>query len=82
MDDNINIRFNLGAQNLMIQCKKSDKIEDVFNKFCIKAQVKREDVKFYYNSTEFTYWGKTLAQLNVQNFFTFDVVTEKYVSGA
>ena len=54
MDDNINIRFNLGAQNLMIQCKKSDKIEDVFNKFCIKAQVKREDVKFYYNSTEFT----------------------------
>ena len=82
MDDNINIRFNLGAQNLMIQCKKSDKIEDVFNKFCIKAQVKREDVKFYYNTTEFTYWGKTLAQLNVQNFFTFDVVTEKYVSGA
>ncbi len=82
MDDNINIRFNLGAQNLMIQCKKSDKIEDVFNKFCIKAQVKREDVKFYYNSTEFTLWGKTLAQLNVQNFFTFDVVTEKYVSGA
>ena len=82
MDDNINIRFNLGAQNLMIQCKKSDKIEDVFNKFCIKAQVKREDVKFYYNSTEFTYWGKTLEQLNIQNFFTFDVVTEKYVSGA
>jgi hypothetical protein len=82
MDDNINIRFNLGAQNLMIQCKKSDKIEDVFNKFCIKAQVKREDVKFYYNSTEFTYWGKTLDQLKVQNFFTFDVVTEKYVSGA
>ena len=82
MDDNINIRFNLGAQNLMIQCKKSDKIEDVFNKFYIKAQVKREDVKFYYNSTEFTYWGKTLDQLKVQNFFTFDVVTEKYVSGA
>ena len=82
MDDNINIRFNLGAQNLMIQCKKSDKIEDVFNKFCIKAQVKREDVKFYYNGTEFTYWGKTLDQLKVQNFFTFDVVTEKYVSGA
>ena len=82
MDDNINIRFNLGAQNLMIQCKKSDKIEDVFNKFCIKAQVKREDVKFYYNSTEFTVWGKTLDQLKVQNFFTFDVVTEKYVSGA
>ena len=82
MDDNINIRFNLGAQNLMIQCKKSDKIEDVFNKFYIKAQVKREDVKFYYNGTEFTYWGKTLDQLKIQNFFTFDVVTEKYVSGA
>ncbi len=80
--DNLNIQFNFGNQNLMIQCKKSDKIEDVFKRFYIKAQVKPEDVKFYYNSTEFTYWGKTLEQLNIQNFFTFDVVSDKYVSGA
>ena len=82
MSDFLNIRFNFGNKNLMIQCNKSEQINDVFNKFYVKAQVKPEDVKFYYNGKEFTYWGKTLAQLGLQNFNSFDVVSEKYVSGA
>ena len=82
MNDFINIKFNFGNKNLMIQCKKTDQISDVFRSFYVKAQVKPEDVKFYYNGKEFTYWGKTLAQLGLQNFNSFDVVSEKYVSGA
>ena len=82
MSDFLNIKFNFGNKNLMIQCNKREQINDVFNKFYVKAQVKPEDVKFYYNGKEFTYWGKTLAQLGLQNFNSFDVVSEKYVSGA
>ena len=82
MSDFLNIRFNYGNKNLVIQCKKTDQISDVFRSFYVKAQVKPEDVKFYYNGKEFTYWGKTLAQLGLQNFNSFDVVSEKYVSGA
>ncbi len=65
-----------------MQCKKSEKIDDVFNRFCVKAQVNKSDLKFYYNSSEVRFFGKTLEQLGMNNFFTFDVVSDKYVSGA
>ncbi len=80
--DNLTIIFSLGGNKLSLQCKKNEKIEDVFKRFCTKAQVKIEDVKFYYNSTEFKVWGKTLEQLNLPNFFNFEVVNDKTLRGA
>ena len=56
--------------------------EEVFKRFCAKAQLNYNDVKFYYNSTEFNVWGKTLEQLNLANFFTFEVVNDKTLRGA
>ena len=79
MSDFLNIKFNFGNKNLVIQCKKTDQISDVFQRFYVKAQVNKDDVKIYYNGTEFTYWGKTIEQLGLPNFFTFDAVMEKYV---
>ena len=80
--DNLTIIFSLGGNKLSMQCQKSEKIEDVFKRFCIKAQVDINDVKFYYNSTEFKVWGKTIEQLNMQNFFTIEVVMDKNLRGA
>ena len=37
------------------------------------------NLRLDYNGTEFTYWGKTIEQLGLPNFFTFDAVMEKYV---
>ena len=67
---------------MTLQCKSTEKIDDVFIRFCSKAGVKREDVQFYFNSSEVKSSGKTLEALNLSNFFTFNVVSAKHVSGA
>ncbi len=82
MADNFTITFNYQGAYMTVQCKQTDKIDDVFAKFFSKAQVNQNDVKFYHNSREFLVWGKTLEQLGFKNFTTFDVVNEKHVSGA
>ncbi len=81
-NDNLTIIFKFLGNNWSLQCKKSDLIDDVFQRFCVKAQVNKSDLKFYYNSAEVRFFGKTLEQLGMNNFFQFDVVSEKYVSGA
>ena len=81
-NDNLTIIFKFLGNNWTVQCKKSDLIDDVFQRFCVKAQVNKSDLKFYYNSSEVRFFGKTLEQLGVNNMFTFDVVSDKYVSGA
>ncbi len=82
MNNNLTIIFSFGGNKLSMQCQRSEKIEDVFQRFCVKAQVNINDVKFYYNSTEFKVWGKTLEQLNLQNFLTIEVVMDKNLRGA
>ncbi len=80
--DNLTIMFSFGGNKISLQCQKNEKIEEVFKRFCAKAQLNYNDVKFYYNSTEFKVWGKTLEQLNLANFFTFEVVNDKTLRGA
>ena len=80
--DNLTIMFSFGGNKISLQCQKNEKIEEVFKRFCAKAQLNYNDVKFYCNSKEFKVWGKTLEQLGLTNFFTFDVVNDKTLRGA
>ena len=82
MSNNITLIFDVGGNKMTMQCQKTDKIDDVFQRFCTKAQVNLDEVQFYYNSTVWTYKDKTLEQLGLQNYFTFTVVSAKTVVGA
>ena len=82
MADNYTIIFHFSSSMTAMQCKKTDLIDDVFNKFCQNALVNQKDIKFYLGSKEFTYRGKTLEQLNIKNITIFDVVIEKIDYGA
>ena len=82
MADNFTVTFNYQGAYMTVQCKQTDKIDDVFAKFFSKAQVNQNDVKFYHNSREFLVWGKTLEQLEIRNFKEFNVVSDKIVIGA
>ena len=79
---NLNIVFNFAGNSITLQCKGNEVVDDVFKRFCAKAGVNSNDVKFYYNSSEVKYSGKTLENLGVKNFFNFSVVSAKHVSGA
>ena len=79
---NLQIHFNFGNKHEIIQCNEDEQIEVVFNRCLSKIESNQSDYKFYYNGREFYYWGKTLKELGLNNFFTFDVVLEKHVSGA
>ena len=67
---------------MTLQCKSNEVVDDVFKRFCTKANVNASEVKFYYNSFEVKNSGKTLENLGVHNFFNFDVVRAKIVVGA
>ena len=74
--------FYSEGDSITIQCLESDKIDDVFNKYCVKSGKNVNDLKFYYNSKEVKKNGKTLYALGVSNRSTFNVVASKYVIGA
>ena len=76
------VYFNYEGKNVAIQCQESDKIDDVFNKYCAKAGLDVNDTKFYFNSKEVKRCGKTLFALGVGNFGNFNVVSSKYLMGA
>ena len=80
--ENVTLIFIFEGNRLAIHAKKSDKIEDVFLRFCTKAQVNRGDVKFYFNSAEFKIWGKTVEQLDLRNLLEITVVKEIDLRGA
>ena len=77
------IIFKYLGNNWSLQCFSNEKLIDVFRRFCSKAQIPREDVRIYYNSSEVRYGleGKTLEDLGVRDFFVFDVVKDKIVRG-
>ena len=78
---NISVVFNYQGNQLTVQCKTDEVIEDVFKRFCIKAHVDINNVKFYYDSAEINLFGKTLEALGVKNLINFNVVS-KTVIGA
>ena len=80
--ESIIIIFKYLGKNFTIEAKKSEFIENVFERFVFLIQENISDLKFYYNSSEFRAFGITLAKLGIPNFFTFDVVNDHYITGA
>ena len=81
MSSQMTLFFYYEGKTLSIQCQESDKIDDVFNRYCGKAGLGVNDVRFYFNSKEVNRCGKTLFALGVSNRGVFNVVS-KYVIGA
>ena len=79
---NLSVIFNYEGNAVTMQCQSNEVVDNVFQRFCGKAKININDVKFYYNSSEVKLSGKTLEALGVKNLFKFDVVKEKYVNGA
>ena len=80
---NLALVFNFEGNKLTLQCKDTEVIGDVFNKFCTKASLDPNEVKFYFNSFEIKKdCGKTVRALNLKTLTTFDVVRAKIVIGA
>ena len=80
--ESITILFNYKGNRLAIKAKKSECIDDVFDRFIFQIKENKNDLKFYYKSMEFRAFGITLEKLGIQNFTQFDVVNDKYMTGA
>ena len=78
---NINLLFVYQGKNLSMQCQESDKLNDVFQRFATKMERNVNDLAFYYNAKEVPSCDKTLFNLQIKSFQTFNVV-EKNVIGA
>ena len=76
------VYFEFQGKTISVQCLQSDKIDDVFNKYCQKAGLDINDVTFYFNSREVKRSGKTLFALGIVNYGKFNVVQSKYLMGA
>ena len=78
----LNIIFVYQGNSVPVQCKSSDKLKDIYIKFCNKVQKSPNDLKFYLNSREVPSCEKNLEQLGVRNYCQFDAVFESNVTGA
>ncbi len=76
---NLSVIFDYSGNSLTLQCKGNEVIDDVFKRFCVKAQMNINDVTFYYNSTEVKSSGKTLDALGIKNLFRFSVVGKSVI---
>ena len=79
---NLTLIFNYQGKPLTLQCKESETLNNVFQRYCTKADLQLDDVKFYMNSKELRKCDKTLAALGLANRTTLDVILAKYVVGA
>ena len=82
MSQQLTLVFFYEGKSITIQCQESDKIDDVFNKYCFKSGLDPNDTKFYYQSKEVKRCGKTLYALGIVNNGKFNVVSSKYLLGA
>ena len=78
---NLNIKFQYDGKTIVVQCKETDKINEVFAKFCNKMALKNKSLKFYYNACEIVPSNKSIYALNIKN-YDFVVVDVAYVKGA
>ena len=81
MSSQMTLFFYYEGKSLAIQCQEGDKIDDVFNRYCVKSGLGINDVRFYHNSKEVIKNGKSLFALGIVNRGVFNVVS-KYVIGA
>ena len=79
---NLTILFNYQGNRWTMQCKDTDKLNEVFQRFCGKVGANNKDMKFYANSSEIIPCDKTLFALNIKNMFLFDVNNAKTIVGA
>ncbi len=72
---NLALVFSLSGNNWTLQCKSTDVIGDVFNKFCFKTQLNLKNLVFYFNSIEIKKdSGKTIEALGLKNYANINVV--------
>ena len=79
---NMTLVFNYQGKPLLIQCQENETLDQVFNRYCIKAGLNRNDIKFYTNSKEIKGDNSSLKSNGIYNRHNFDVVASKYVIGA
>ena len=77
-----NLFFNYQGKSLTLQCKQSDTLNQIFNRYCIKADLNINDIKIYLSGKELKGCEKTLSALGIHPNSTFDVNLGKYVIGA
>ncbi len=78
---NLTIIFQYQGNNISVQCKSNEVLSDLYKRFGNKVGRNPNELKFYFNSVEVPPCNKTLENLNLQNFYTFNVV-ENNVTGA
>ncbi len=78
----LSLIFNYQGKSLTLQCIPTETLNQVFNRYCIKADLNIKDVKFYKNGKELKGCEKTLSALELTNYANIDVTYAKYVIGA
>ena len=80
----LNLVFKYQGNSITMQCKETDIISDVFARYCFKAGLDINEVKFYANTVEVPSSNKTLFALGINNkmYHTFDVTRATGVVGA
>ena len=79
---NMTVSFNKGGELIVIQCTSNDTLNKIFDRYCLKAGLNRNEPTFYYNSQQIEGDNNTLEQHKIANRGVFDVVLSKYVVGA
>ena len=78
---NLNIVFMYKGNSISIQTVSSEILTNLYKRFASKVGKNVGDLQFYFNAFEVPPCNKTLENLNLQNFNTFNVV-ERDVIGA
>ena len=79
---NMTLSFNKNGELVVIQCTSNDTLNKIFDRYCIKAGVNRNEPTFYYNSRKITGDDRPLREHNIVDRGVFDVVLSQYVVGA
>ena len=79
---NMTVSFNYSGNIIAIQCNSNDTLNQIFQRYCTKAAINRNDPTFYYNSQKIEGDDRTLNEHGIVNRGVFDVVISKYVVGA
>jgi hypothetical protein len=79
---NLTIFFQVnGANQIAIQCRSTEKIKDVIQKFCCKATEQANSLNFYYNSIKIKANDiTTIDELNIKDKGIVDVVKKDNLS--
>ena len=78
----LNLIFNFQGKSLTLQCTENETLNQIYKRYCVKADLNINDVKFYNHGKELKGCDKTLSALGLNNFNNIDVTLAKYVIGA